>query len=61
MPPLPPPIDVGEDREEYEVDEIVDSKYVRNKLQYLIKWVGYGIDEFSWQKAENVVHALDEV
>jgi hypothetical protein len=60
-PPLPPPIELDDGREEYEVDEIVDSKYVRNSLQYLLKWVGYGIDEFSWQKATNVTNAPDEV
>ena len=43
------------------MDEIVDSKIVHRKLFYLIKWVGYGLDEFSWQSASNVAHAHDEV
>jgi hypothetical protein len=58
--PPPPPVEVDGNME-FEVDEIVDSKIVRRKLFYLIKWVGYGLDEFSWQSASNVAHAHDEV
>ena len=58
---MPPPIELDDGREEYEVDEIVDSRIWRNQLQYLIKWAGYGIDEHSWQKATNVSNATDAV
>src|SRR6202165_392033 len=37
--PPPPPIEI-EGQQEYEVDEILDSKILRNKLKYLVSWVG---------------------
>ena len=61
IPPMPPPIELDDGREEYEVDEIVDSKISRNQLYYLIKWMGYGIDEHSWQRATNVTNANDAI
>ena len=36
----PPPIEL-EDGPEYEVAAILDSKIVRNKLYYLVNWLGY--------------------
>ena len=40
-PPLPELVD-GE--EEYIVEEILNSRMFRWKLQYLVKWEGYGIE-----------------
>ena len=37
--PAPPPIIVN-DNVEFEVEEILDSKLVRNCLKYLVRWVG---------------------
>lgn len=57
--PAPPPVEVeGED--EYLVDEILDSRLHRRRLQYLTKWTGY--DEPDWQPAENVnkLQAVDD-
>ena len=55
QPPLPPTI--IDDELEYEVDEIVDSKFVgRTKsLKYLVRWVGYS--DLTWESVENVVNA----
>ena len=40
----PPPIQIeGED--EHELDEIIDSRFHYNKLQYRAKWKGYGPEE----------------
>jgi len=36
------------------VDEILDSRIVRRKLRYLIKWKGYGRDEDSWEPESDV-------
>jgi len=36
--PLPTII---EGQEEYDVEEIMDSKLLRGKLHYLVKWIGY--------------------
>src|SRR5437762_14367947 len=49
--PPPPPIIVN-DEEEYMVDEVLDARVRRNKLEYLIKWVGY--DNPEWEKANDV-------
>jgi len=53
----PPPIQI-EGEEEYERDEIIDSRLHYNKLQYLDKWRGYSpeYDKF-WYQAENFNHA----
>lgn len=57
--PPPPPIEVdGED--EWAVDEILDSRMFRRKLQYKVKWTGY--DELDWYDANlmNGLQAVDE-
>ena len=39
--PEPPPPIIVDDEEEYEIEELMDSKFVWNKLKYLVKWRGY--------------------
>ena len=34
------------------IDEVLDARVRRNKLEYLIKWVGY--DNSGWEKANDV-------
>ena len=52
----PPPIEL-EDGPEYEVAAILDSKIVRNKLYYLVDWLGYSPSERTWEPIENVTNA----
>jgi hypothetical protein len=49
--PPPPPVEV-EGEEEWLVDEILDSRIRRRRLQYLVQWTGY--EQPDWQPAENV-------
>ena len=56
--PPPPPV-IVENEEEYEVDEIIDSKLHHGKLQYLVKWTGY--NEPTWQPESDVTNAKDAV
>ena len=49
--PLPIVID-GE--VEWEVEEILDSRWHRRRFQYLIKWKGYGHKHNSWESASEV-------
>jgi Chromo (CHRromatin Organisation MOdifier) domain len=36
----------GEER--YEIEEVMDSRLRRRKLEYLVRWKGYGHEENSW-------------
>ena len=51
-PPLPPEIVGGEER--YKVDEVLDSRMKGRKLQYLVRWRGYGHEENSWIPEEDL-------
>jgi hypothetical protein len=45
----PPPNPVLVDgKEEYEVDEIMNSRFFGHKLQFLVAWKGYRQEEWSW-------------
>ena len=54
--PPPPSIELA-DGPEYEVAAILDSKIVRNKLYYLVDWVGYPPSDRTWEPVNNVSNA----
>ncbi|KAH0611537.1 uncharacterized protein H6S33_010802 [Morchella sextelata] len=54
----PPPVEV-EGQEEWEVEDILDSRDRRGRFEYLVKYVGY--DEASWQPLSDVEHSPDIV
>ena len=54
--PPQPPIEL-EDGPKYEVAAILDSRIVRNKLYYLVDWLGYSHSERTWEPIENVTNA----
>ncbi|CAJ0916798.1 unnamed protein product [Ranitomeya imitator] len=59
VPSVDPPAPVLIDGElEYVVEKILDSRFSRRKLQYLVKWKGYGQEDNSWVVASDV-HAGD--
>jgi Chromo (CHRromatin Organisation MOdifier) domain len=58
--PPPPPIEV-EGQQEYEVEEILDSKIVRNKLRYLVSWIGYTPNNRTWEPAEHLENSPEIV
>ena len=45
--PLPPP-KIADSKTHYEVEEVINSRLWRGKLQYLTRWKGYGHEENSW-------------
>jgi len=49
----PPPI-VVDGEVEWEVEEILDSRWHRRRFQYLIKWKGYGRKHNSWESTSEV-------
>jgi len=59
QPPPPPEEIVGE--EEYEVHEILDSRIIRRKLEFLVDWKGYSEEKRTWEPAENVTGVADLV
>ena len=58
--PQPPP-EIIDGEEEYEVELIIDDRYIRQgwkrKRQFLVKWKGYPQSENSWVSEEDM-HAL---
>jgi len=59
--PLPKPPEIVNGELEYEVDAVLDSRIRRNKLQYLVGWKGYGLEERTWEPAENLENAKEAV
>ena len=57
----PPPPDIIEGTPEYEVEEIVDSRMNRGRLQYLVHWKGYPKEERTWEPARNLSNAQDAI
>ena len=53
----PPRLIELEDGPEYEIASILDSKIVRNKLYYLVNWLGYSPNKRTWEPIENVTNA----
>ena len=56
----PPPIKLVSG-DEYEVEEILDSKLVRRKLYYLVLWKGYPITEATWEPCNHLANATEAV
>ncbi|KAG1836402.1 hypothetical protein DFJ58DRAFT_734999 [Suillus subalutaceus] len=45
---------IVDDQEEFVVEEVLDSRQFRGKVQYRVKWKGYPIEESTWEPEENV-------
>ncbi|KAF8755559.1 Chromo (CHRromatin Organization MOdifier) domain [Rhizoctonia solani] len=59
--PDQPPPETIEGEEEYEVEQIIDSKRQQGKWFYLIKWKGYGLEDNSWEPKELLEHSQEEI
>ncbi|GLB39299.1 putative retrotransposable element tf2 155 kda protein type 1-like [Lyophyllum shimeji] len=57
----PPPPTLIDNEEWFDVEDILDSRFFRRKLQYKVKSKGYGYEDASWEPVENVAHARDLV
>jgi hypothetical protein len=56
--PEPPPIQIN-DHEEYEVEDVFDSRIRYKKLQYLVKWRGYARPD--WEPAHHLANCPDTI
>ena len=52
--PPPPPLIVRDGIEEYEVEKILNSRIFRRKVEYLVLWKGYGVEEDEWHPVRDV-------
>src|SRR5215469_8845125 len=57
----PPPPEIIDDHEEYEVEDVLDSRIRYRKVEFLVKWKGYGYKENEWVKAKDMENAADAV
>ena len=55
----PPPLVIIDKEPEWEVDEIVDSKFVVKTVRYLIRWIGYA--DLTWELNTMLANALSVV
>jgi transposase InsO family protein len=58
--PPPPPVIVDE-HQEWEVEEILDSRRHRNQLQYRVKWTGFHDTDKTWYPARNFKNSPDAI
>ncbi len=59
IPPPPPKLVEGE--EEYIVEEVLNSRLFCQKIQYLVKWEGYGVKHNTWEYLDHLNNAPDKV
>ena len=52
--PLPPPPIIRDYIKEYKVEKILDSQILCGKVEYLVCWKGYGVEEDEWRPVHNV-------
>jgi len=54
MLPWPPTLYIKDNQEYFEIEDILDSKRMGHRLQYLIKWKGFPDSENSWEPLANI-------
>ena len=63
----PPPHFIIDGELEYEVEQILAhrlrkiGKSKKDKTEFLVKWLGYGIEHNTWEPEENVINAPERI
>jgi len=57
----PPPVITSNTAPLYEVERVLGKRCRGNRIQYLVKWVGYEDHENSWEPEENLAEAQDAI
>ena len=57
----PPPAELKDGEDEWEVESVKDSRYSRGQLQYLVHWKGYDVSEDTWEPARHLTHTRELV
>ena len=47
-------VEAEDEEEEWDVEDILDSRIAGRQLQYLVKWLDFGPEDNSWQPATNL-------
>src|SRR3979490_1216840 len=50
----PPPPELVDGEEHYVVEKVLDSRLMRGRLHFLVKWEGYGYEENTWVAEEDM-------
>ncbi len=48
-------------KEEFAVERIVDKRLYNGVLQYKVKWVGYPVQDSTWEPAENLMKVTEQI
>ena len=56
-----PSLELINREEEYIVEKVLNSRMFQQKLQYLVKWEGYGVEGNTWEYSENLNNAQEQV
>src|SRR4051812_14318325 len=56
---LPPPPDVIDDVEEYEVERIIAERKRYNRSEFLVTWKGYPDSDNTWEPMQNLDNAAE--
>ena len=54
-----PPVVTKDGEEEYEVEQILDSRTKGKRVEYYVKWKGYGPEENTWEPIAHLTNSPD--